>query len=441
MPVKAEGTSHADQLKRGPFESFKVGCSRLNLTSQTRWLQFADAMAKNPDFKFQWLNTAKTAFQLDALPQNQRLHIMLTMSQTEETDRKREKHNVKVLINGSQDVKLHMSHLFGMVSYESWPNTNGFQAFVDTITRFTEIDAKITRCPGDDCFAQSMAETVRPIPHHIIMNNIESVKEHVKALLAEAHVDEEEEDDFEHVHFDDSDCEFDAELVEEETEEEEDIKEVALSWEDADVDADVAQIQSICQKCGDQRKNAILRTKCGHSYCTECLRSHFYDPIDKKTGQLTCPDQTCQEEYPLSYLASVFPMEMVFLAINSRMEKFAEENSMNIFVCPNGCGVGFMSKNRGNLQVRCLGCNLHYCRECDQKPHWPMTCEQAKEWSEKVKLQPWQSQISASFWEVVDEGRKRRCDAAAWRSIAKVLRKNVNYKLERSFEDLRRAVS
>jgi hypothetical protein len=87
-------------------------------------------------------------------------------------------------------------------------------------------------------------------------------------------VDEEEEDDFEHI---DMDAFIDSDLA------------LDSKWKDSALDEQVAQMKTLCDECGEnETTKIILFDSCAHSFCTRCLKASLYQQVCENNSTLSC---------------------------------------------------------------------------------------------------------------------------------------------------------
>ncbi|VDL62787.1 unnamed protein product [Nippostrongylus brasiliensis] len=67
-----------------------------------------------------------------------------------------------------------------------------------------------------------------------------------------------------------------------------------------------------------------------------------------------------------------------------------QSDEMVFSKCPS-CALNVMFRNDGNndegKSLICPECATHWCRLCSSEPHWPMRCEEYRQWSEKWEQQ------------------------------------------------------
>jgi hypothetical protein len=139
------------------------------------------------------------------------------------------------------------------------------------------------------------------------------------------------------------------------------------------------------------------------------------------------------------------------MTLQSCAEINAKKLNQQLFSCSAGCGLAVLDPSSNKLgQIQCGACKNHFCFNCHNKPHWPLSCAQNEIWTRKCELQnqklgedddATKNEISQQFWSVCNDARKRRTDLQVARKVGKDVLKRVGYKLERQFSELRKAVS
>uniref|UniRef100_A0AAF5CQS0 RING-type domain-containing protein n=1 Tax=Strongyloides stercoralis TaxID=6248 RepID=A0AAF5CQS0_STRER len=131
--------------------------------------------------------------------------------------------------------------------------------------------------------------------------------------------------------------------------------------------------------------NAFFLNECGHNFCRECIKKALHNQIRSSVTPLECP--TCQTEIPITFLPLIFPLPLVSFYINLQYVKQMEIEGINITNCKKCKAVANIDSINEYNNVNCQKCGIHWCILCNEAPHFPLTCKQNVEWREKFNKQ------------------------------------------------------
>ncbi|CAD5232081.1 unnamed protein product [Bursaphelenchus xylophilus] len=439
MPVSnisSSTTDYSTKVEHGNRFEIKLDADHVGIGKQIHWLQQAAVIAEREEFNFQWLNLARTAFQVDISPilmeHSYSPVIVLSFSYNQKEKM------INVIFNASKECEIHRFHLeMGSMPYQKRVRLD---TYLNLVLQNTRIHVLGVEPPRHGMNSTQFSTRTQPLTDYQLMSSTESLDKHITALVegSTQESEVEEEDDFEHVDIDDlafSDDENSEAIDEHEN--------IDPTWIDESLDEQVAELKTVCHECGEDRTTEVITSgSCGHSFCFKCINRLVRPPIACKQAPLMCPAANCDKEYPMSLLPSVFPIPLIYLALRGRAEYMAKKHDLRMFECPTGCGTALIKREIPYNQVECGRCYNHWCPECLTAPHWPMTCSQAKQWREKCLIQAdkgeeaEQNHIQIQYYEMVIDCQKRRFGTENWKLLAKELRKKVGYKLERQFVDI-----
>ena len=124
----------------------------------------------------------------------------------------------------------------------------------------------------------------------------------------------------------------------------------------------------------------LFNFSCLHSFCFSCARSTFETQILKHSDELTCP--ICSSVQDPIKLAFVLPIAMIRKFIKDKFSR----------LCKNGIGkclkcCGYFERIPGASSVSCDTCQIVFCQDCSLPPHFPISCDQMKDWFPKLEYQ------------------------------------------------------
>ncbi|RCN37781.1 hypothetical protein ANCCAN_16295 [Ancylostoma caninum] len=164
-----------------------------------------------------------------------------------------------------------------------------------------------------------------------------------------------------------------------------------------------AEIPVKCCCCRLTNKTDLFLSHDG-MICRECIASLITSQLRLNQFPLEIPIVTASGISPLELLYAIVPLPVVSLLLK---KSFAFFNCLDyphmVFVqCPNCLALLIVTEKCefNSYSCTCSVCGCAWCYLCNWEPHWPMSCEQFKRWSER-----WDTQcefnitdISFQFW-------------------------------------------
>uniref|UniRef100_A0AC35F9Q8 RBR-type E3 ubiquitin transferase n=1 Tax=Panagrolaimus sp. PS1159 TaxID=55785 RepID=A0AC35F9Q8_9BILA len=130
-----------------------------------------------------------------------------------------------------------------------------------------------------------------------------------------------------------------------------------------------------CNLC--YKSNDLTTLQCSHVFCNDCSTKSIKKQIRNLDSILGC--EICETPFDPLFVISSTPL--LLLQYYLRFIK-SKDNSV---ICPSCNGVLIISKDKikyGN--VHCEECNITFCAECHDLPHFPLDCKEMKIWTSKV---------------------------------------------------------
>ncbi|RCN40396.1 hypothetical protein ANCCAN_13642 [Ancylostoma caninum] len=128
------------------------------------------------------------------------------------------------------------------------------------------------------------------------------------------------------------------------------------------------------------------------------LRSYYHgDDFEIVSALITSNDTT-----PLDLLYAVLPLPVMSLFLKTSYSYYSSllYPHFRLLQCPQ-CSVSLAVTDKDEFNCSmCSNCGCCWCCLCDWEPHWPLTCEEFKKWSEK-----WDTQYPIDKFNL-DEGER-----------------------------------
>ena len=141
--------------------------------------------------------------------------------------------------------------------------------------------------------------------------------------------------------------------------------------------------------------------KCKHWFCNDCWENHLTEGITNGTVFLECPSYECYELIDHATLFSLVGHDL-YQKHWYHLQEMKIDQRPNWKWCPqNGCDMVVQvpaEKMPASLACVQCECSLVWCFDCQQEPHWPVSCDMAvkylkmtagrqdKEWVFYVKI-------------------------------------------------------
>jgi len=127
---------------------------------------------------------------------------------------------------------------------------------------------------------------------------------------------------------------------------------------------------------------------CAHRFCGECWNAYLHNRVQEGSTSIftCCPMEKCTEMCTEDMFqrfggAAEFLIYRKYLA-----ESYVDINS-RIRWCPGkGCEKAIVATLGGVLDVKCV-CGTEFCFRCQEEAHFPLTCQEREEWTERCDLE------------------------------------------------------
>ncbi|XP_071961059.1 uncharacterized protein [Antedon mediterranea] len=131
----------------------------------------------------------------------------------------------------------------------------------------------------------------------------------------------------------------------------------------------------------------LALNSCQHWFCGECWRLHIESRIQRGDPLFLCPGHNCKSQVDDLSLMSLISGDQFLRHKVHALNRYVESNPEWYWFPRPQCGrvariQGYAS---GHGFLTC-DCGLESCLECKEKVHWPATCQQFKEYQEKMNL-------------------------------------------------------
>ena len=154
------------------------------------------------------------------------------------------------------------------------------------------------------------------------------------------------------------------------------------------IDGDCLIHGQICGNCSEEKESFTTLIQCGHSFCDQCFIK--YIEVESKKPIVCCMQYQCST--PIDAVTALNFMEPSLFSLKIFTWKglnfiLKDENLIKECPTPKCYGRAFKSidkdvTDKNDLQVQCGFCKKKWCFECQQSPHWPLSCDIAKLYKE-----------------------------------------------------------
>jgi len=220
------------------MKTINVPAESLGIKSRDDWLQQCTSLLGSSDLRFQWLNSAKCSFQIDATPLltiSKTPHLVLTIAY------EIQRSLVRILINRSQECQSNWQTIDAAFAKP----LSGLDEMIQIMAKSSKINIKDRSeqsAHSSEFNSTQLSTAVAPLDNYSLLYGI---KQSIQPMLERKEVDEEEDDcdDFEKI---DMDQFVDSDQV------------LETKWSDSMLDEQVAQMKTLCDECGENDITKIL---------------------------------------------------------------------------------------------------------------------------------------------------------------------------------------
>ncbi|CAI4220801.1 unnamed protein product, partial [Auanema sp. JU1783] len=120
--------------------------------------------------------------------------------------------------------------------------------------------------------------------------------------------------------------------------------------------------------------------------CIECARQTILIQIKRKYLPIDAPFVTDADTTPYDVLPAILPLPIFnFYTKVAALEilENSQDEINDLFECPKCCNVVKVERPHEYSSCCCSGCSTTWCTECKNEPHWPLTCSEFADWSDK----------------------------------------------------------
>ncbi|RCN37780.1 hypothetical protein ANCCAN_16294 [Ancylostoma caninum] len=149
-----------------------------------------------------------------------------------------------------------------------------------------------------------------------------------------------------------------------------------------------AENSTKCCRCRLTNKTDLFLTRDG-MMCRECVASSITSQLRLNQFPLEIPIVTDPGISPLELLYGILPLPIVSLLLKKSFAFFkCLDYPYVVFVqCPFCQAPLAVTEKCDFNSCMCSVCGCAWCYRCNWEPHWPMSCEQFKRWSERWDTQ------------------------------------------------------
>uniref|UniRef100_A0A7I4YZ90 IBR domain containing protein n=1 Tax=Haemonchus contortus TaxID=6289 RepID=A0A7I4YZ90_HAECO len=144
-------------------------------------------------------------------------------------------------------------------------------------------------------------------------------------------------------------------------------------------------IPSVRCCCSSWKRTELFETKDGMS-CRDCITSHIVHQLRLNHVPVDISLPSTENLSSIDLLYAVLPVPLISVLIKMSYSYYRHLRDPNVVFseCPRcTVEVAIASPNEGSTNCICPECESHWCWLCNSEPHWPMNCEEFKQWVSK----------------------------------------------------------
>uniref|UniRef100_A0A183VCZ3 RING-type domain-containing protein n=1 Tax=Toxocara canis TaxID=6265 RepID=A0A183VCZ3_TOXCA len=130
----------------------------------------------------------------------------------------------------------------------------------------------------------------------------------------------------------------------------------------------------------------LCKLGCLHGICTDCLRESITGQIRQGISPVKCHDENCDCAIPIGLIRVLLPVPLYIFYVKFSYMQMKKRNNEEVRSCPLCLQAGVVT-SKSYRSLCCSACATCFCEECEKMPHWPLTCNEFDDWSEKFEPQ------------------------------------------------------
>ncbi|EYC43923.1 hypothetical protein Y032_0477g2182 [Ancylostoma ceylanicum] len=140
----------------------------------------------------------------------------------------------------------------------------------------------------------------------------------------------------------------------------------------------------LCCSCQSSLKTDLFPSQDG-MICKDCVASQVLHQVRLNQLPIRIPVVTSADNSPFDLLYAILPVPLISTLVKMSFSHFYTQLNPDAVLthCPQ-CGMSLVIDTlNGFKSCVCPDCQCHFCHVCLWEPHWPLSCEEMKEWSQK----------------------------------------------------------
>uniref|UniRef100_A0A7E4VN27 RING-type domain-containing protein n=1 Tax=Panagrellus redivivus TaxID=6233 RepID=A0A7E4VN27_PANRE len=207
----------------------------------------------------------------------------------------------------------------------------------------------------------------------------------------------------------------------------------------SDDTSDSDLVKPLCEKCTTTEDTGYnVFDGCSHDFCRDCFRTELTDAIlCQNTYPLKCLHPECMAPIRSEFLYVLLPLPITNFYFNELLRYEAFVSGRELIECPYCQSTATIQEKPKYNSVACWNCTMCFCLGCDDRPHFPLTCEQFGVWMEKFRLQHYlelsraepNSVCACQCGNILHHSNK------TWKVTCRACGTQYNWKLREKFDD------
>ncbi|KAK6744899.1 hypothetical protein RB195_011549 [Necator americanus] len=145
---------------------------------------------------------------------------------------------------------------------------------------------------------------------------------------------------------------------------------------------------TLCCRCSSPYKPDLFTSTNG-MMCRECVASFMIRQLRLNHSPVEIPLITSSESSPVDLLYAILPLPLMTLIV--KISYLYHSSLLNqephLLQCPKCSNSLAVTEESEYNSCICSVCGCCWCYLCGWEPHWPLNCEEFKEWSKKWDIQ------------------------------------------------------